>query len=76
MITLVRGQHNIQSSHWLVNQVLKYCCSSIFNREAAVFVPKDIVLTQISSRCPRVVGPGKDFLAMWIPAGLKSGLWP
>ena len=37
---------------------------------------KDIFLTPISFRCSLVVGPGKDFVAIWIPLGLSSGLSP
>ena len=39
-----------------------------------VIVPKDMVVTSISFRCPRVIGPGKDFVAIWIPVGLSSDL--
>ena len=30
----------------------------------------------INFRCSRLDGPGKDFVAIWIPAGLSSGLLP
>ena len=37
------------------------------------FVPKDIVLTPMSFRYSRLVGPGKGFVAIWIPVDLSSG---
>ena len=40
----------------------------------AVLVPKEIVLKRMSSRCSRLVGPGKDFFAISIPVGSSSGL--
>ena len=41
-----------------------------------LIVPKNIVLTPISFRCSQLVGPGMDFVAIWIPVGLSSGLSP
>ena len=38
--------------------------------------PEKVVLTPISFRCSRVVGSGKDFVAIWVPGGLSSGLSP
>ena len=36
----------------------------------------DIVLTRKSFRCSRVVGPGNNFVAFWVPVSLSSGLSP
>ena len=41
-----------------------------------VYSIKIIILTTKSFRCSRVVGPDKDFVAIWIPVGLSSGLSP
>ena len=44
--------------------------------QTAETVHKDIVLTPMSFRCSRLVGPGKGFLAISIPFRLCSGLSP
>ena len=64
-------QHIIESSMWSVIQFLKYRPHS--RQYTLQFVPKDIVLAPISFRCVRVVGPRKDFVAIWIPVGLSGG---
>ena len=73
-MTLVDGQHIRQSS--------SVACNSDFELLAAlqavetVVRTKDIVLTPISFRYSRLVGPSKGFVAIWIPVGLTSGLSP
>ena len=41
----------------------------VIRRNIPIYLP-------ISFRCSRLVGPGKDFVAIWIPVGLSSGLSP
>ena len=68
LITLVDGQHIRQCSLGLVTEI-----TAAFQTVEAVVRTKDIVLTPISFRCFRVVEPGEDFVAIWIPVGLSSG---
>ena len=66
----VYSQHvqTILSVACTVFQILKFIADSTLQ-----FVP-DMVVTPISFRCSRVVGSGKDFVAIWIHVGYVAGL--
>ena len=53
----------------------RFISPDIMQTVETVVRTKDIVLAP-SFRCSRVVGPGKDFAAIWIPFGLSRGLSP
>ena len=64
------------------NRILFYVCNIRYfpvqkakngDRGTIVFTA---VLTPISFRCSRLVGPGKDFVAIWILVGLNNGMSP
>ena len=66
------------------NRVFSVTSNSDYEILAALRTVETIVRTQrhrrlrpvISFRCSRMVGPGKDLVADWIPVGLSSVLSP
>ena len=70
----------IQSINQSINQAQLIFWNSIVARKSIIlnstYVPKDMVLSPISFRCCRIVGPGKDLSRFWPVVGSSSGLSP
>ena len=73
------GRKNDENPDFVKNQThdsaLVICKVTTFplGRRSVETVTKKIVLTPISFRCFRVIQPGKNFVAIWIPVALSSG---
>ena len=63
---LIDGQRNIRQSSYGARTSDFEILTTLSRQEKLYFVPEDIDLARISCRYFRVVGPCKDFVAIWI----------